>query len=156
MIKNIKAQISVEFIILLAIFMLFFQATILPTIEFSENIIKDTHSLSIASDNVSRLITHIENFSNSPGYGKRSVFFYLPENATITFCGGSENNIKYNVKISTQNPIPLTCDSTGDCNFTKNIETSLDVSCLPTKIGPGFSGNIILEKTSTGEIKING
>lgn len=156
MIKNIKGQISIEFIILLAIFMLFFQATILPAIEFSENIIKDTHSLSITSDNVSRLITHIENFSNSPGYGKRSIFFYLPENATITSCGGTNNNITYNVKISTQNPIPLTCDNTGDCNFTKKIETSLDVSCNPNKIGPGFSGNIVLEKTNEGTIIING
>ena len=152
--KKIKGQISVEFIILLAIFMLFFQATILPTIEFSENIIKDTHSLSITSDNVSRLVTHIENFSNSSGYGKRSVFFYLPNNATITSC--VSNSISYNVKISTQNPIPLTCDSTGDCNFTKAIESNLNITCNPNKIGPGFSGNLILEKASNGNIIING
>ena len=152
--KKIKGQISVEFIVLLAIFMLFFQATILPTIEFSENIIKDTYNLSKTSDSVSRLATHIENFSNSSGFGRRSIFFYLPDTAIISACDYDSGNpvIKYNVTISKQRPIPLTCNDQGVCNFVKKIESDAPISC--EVIGPGFSGAIILEKSETGEIII--
>jgi len=40
--KKSKGQIGIEFIILIAILLLFFYTMLLPTAEFAEDVVKDT------------------------------------------------------------------------------------------------------------------
>jgi len=148
-----KGQLSIEVIILLAIFLLFFQAMILPSIEFAENTIKDTHAIVQTKKGIDGLADNIEQFSNSAGYGKRHMFFYIPNNTIITDCNNTNKTINYEIKISTQKPTPIGCDVNGLCKFSKQLYITNDFSC--TKIGPGYNSNIFIEKTDEGEINIS-
>lgn len=150
--KN-KGQLSIEIIILLSIFLLFFQAMILPSIEFAENTIRDTHAIIQTKKGIDNLSDNVEQFSNSQGYGERNMFLYLPSNTTITDCNNSSKTINYEIKISTQKPTPVGCDENGLCKFSKKIYITNNLSC--SKIGPGNSSHIIIEKTDLGNMIIS-
>ncbi|MFA5745333.1 MAG: hypothetical protein WCX82_00650 [archaeon] len=148
---NKKGQLAIELIILLAIFLLFFQSMILPSIEFSENVLKDTQAIVLTKKNIDSLSSNIEQLASQEGYGKRQVYFYLPNNTTLD-CNATASEIDYTITISKQNPIPTGCDSNGVCNFKRDIYTNQSVTC--DKIGPGYRGTVEIQKTNTGEISI--
>jgi len=145
-----KGQISIELIILLAVFLLFLHAMIIPTIEFSENILKDTHAIITTKKSVDHLATHIEQFAIQDGYGTRKVYLYLPTNATVSCI---DKKINYKIYISTQQPIPLQCDENGICDFNRELYISGTLTC-PTKIGPGYKGPIAITKAQTNNMSI--
>jgi len=148
-----KGQIAIEYIVFIAIFLLFFQAVLKPTIDFAESVVTDVQSVSVSKENVSNLANNINSFESSFGYGRQLVFFYLPNNATITSCSGSE--ITYDINISLINPAPPNppCKN-GVCSLTENLYVgSNDVVC--DVIGPGFVGNLIIEKNETGDINVS-
>ncbi len=147
-----KGQLSIEVIILIAIFMLFFQAMLLPSIEFSENILKDTHAIIETKKSMDSIGSIVEQFANTNGYGKRLVFFYLPQNSQITDCNNATKEIHYKIQISNQKPIPVGCDENGLCKFSKKLLITNTLSCQP--IGPGYSGSLMVEKQSTGALSI--
>ncbi len=145
-----KGQLSIEIVILLAIFLLFFQAMILPTIEFSENILQDTQAIVITKKNIDNLATNIEQLSNQEGYGQRKVYFYLPSNA-IMKCNNTLKQLDYNITISKQQPIPSQCDNMGLCSFNKQLLVR-NIDC--NAIGPGHKGIITILKKIDGNITI--
>ncbi len=155
--KTNKAQIAIEYIVFIAIFLLFFQAIIYPSTTFAENIVQDVYALTQTKNNIDKLSDNIEGFANSIGYGKRTMFFYIPKNTTITNCDNSTKEINYEVNISDQQPKPSlsNCNSsTNICTFTKKLyigNTTLDCDV----IGPGFSGAIVIEKDEiSGDIDV--
>lgn len=150
--KN-KGQLSIEVIMLLSVFLLFFHAMILPSIDFAENTLKDTHAIIQTKKGIDNLADNIEQFSNSQGYGKRTVLLYLPNNTMITDCNNTSKQINYEINISTQKPTPVGCDVNGICKFSKQLYITNTLNCI--KIGPGNSGAIVLEKTNTGNINIS-
>ena len=150
--KN-KGQLSIEVIMLLSIFLLFFHAMVLPSIEFAENTVKDTHAIVQTKKGIDNLADNLEQFSNAQGYGKRKVFLYLPNNTTITDCNNTSKQINYEIKISNQKPTPVGCDINGLCKFSKQLYITNTLNCV--KIGPGNSGAIVLEKTNEGIINIS-
>lgn len=148
-----KGQLSIEVIILLAIFLLFFQAMMLPSIDFAENTLKDTHAIIQTKKNIDNLAENIEQFANTAGYGKRHMFFYLPNNTIITDCNNTSKNINFEIRISKQKPTPVGCDVNGLCVYSKQLYITNNLTC--TKIGPGYSGPIFIGKTNTGDIDIS-
>lgn len=145
-----KGQLSIEVIILLSIFLLFFQGMILPSLEFAENVLKDTHAIVQTKKNIDSLSNNIEELYYSSGYGKREVFFNLPTN-TIMVCNSSTKSLDYNVTISSQKPVPSGCDENGVCVFFKELNVS-SISC--SKVGPGHTGSFIIEKAQNGNITL--
>jgi len=151
--KKNKGQIAIEYIIFIAIFLLFFQAVVKPSVDFAESVINDVQSISVAKENVSNLADNINSLESSLGYGKRLMFFYLPNNATLTLC--DESQITYVVSISNAKPSPPNppCD-VNVCSFGEDLYLGgHDISC--EVIGPGFTGNLILEKTEAGDIDVS-
>jgi len=148
-----KAQVSVEFIIIIAIFLLVFYSMILPSINFAESIVTDVYSLVQTKNNVSELAENLENLSNSAGYGKRQIFFYLPDNAYILGCDEttSPNKILAKVNISSQNAVNSFCNNEGICDINVPIYTNFDLDCATLSIG--YKGNLNIEKTAAGQIK---
>lgn len=145
-----KGQLSIEIIVLLAIFLLFFQAMLLPSIEFSENVLKDTHTIVQTKKSIDSLSDNIEQFANSQGYGKRNIYFYLPSSAAIS-CDNTPR-ISYKLRISPQKPVPAGCDYEGGCGYTKNLYISNNISC--NNIGPGYNGTLTIEKSESGNITL--
>ncbi len=158
-ILNQKGQVAIEYIVFIAIFLLFFQTAIKPSIDFAENILNDTYAIVETHNNIENLSQTIEGFSNSLSYGTRTMFFYLPNNSKIIDCNnnGTIHFINYQIQISDTQPNPTTpdCNTTTDiCTYSKQIfigEKNLD--CQP--IGPGYSGPIILNKSQIGDISVS-
>ncbi|MDD3178395.1 MAG: hypothetical protein PHR26_02655 [Candidatus ainarchaeum sp.] len=152
MIKNKKAQISIEYIVFIAIFLMFFQAVLYPSAVFAENIINDVSSISQSSQSINSLSNSIESLANSSGYGKRTIFFYLPENTHMSI---ESNKIIYSIDISNQKPFPNNC-STGICTFEKILyigSLSISEEDSDNFIG-GYSGKLIIEKKDNGVISV--
>ena len=150
--KKDRAQIAIEFIVFLAIFLLFFQAIIMPNVTLAENVLKDVHSLTEAKQNISYLATNIEAFGNSNGFGKRTMFFIIPTNTTIS-CSNSPNKINYTVLISNQRPVPSQCPN-SICSFSRDIYLG-NKNLYCDNVGPGYSGPIVIEKNSVGDINVS-
>jgi len=156
MIRNIRAQIAVEYLIFIAIFLLFFQAILLPSTTFTENVVTDVFNLTQTKENIDLLANNITSFSNSSGFGKRTMYFYLPASARILDCNNETKVINFQVLISNQNPKP----ALSSCNHQENICTfesklyigDADITC--ESIGPGYSGDIVIEKTELGVINV--
>jgi uncharacterized protein (UPF0333 family) len=151
MITNKKAQIAIEYIIFIAIFLLFFQAVVKPSIDFAENVLTDVQSVAITQESMSKLADNISAFASSMGTGRVTMNLYLPKTAKLVSCSNTE--ISYSVGISNVNPKPVACDH-GVCNFKKDIFIgNQNINC--DEIGPGFSGVIVIEKTSTGDFNVS-
>ena len=148
---NRKGQLSIEIIVLLAIFLLFFQAMILPSIEFSEHVLQDTQAIVVSKKNVEDLAINIEQLASQDGYGRKQYYFYLPRN-TVLDCNVEAKILDYNTTISKQQPIPYVCDANGLCQFHRELQLIHFVNC--NKIGPGFTGILILEKSTDGNITL--
>lgn len=156
--KNRNGQIAIEYIVLIAILLLFFQAVIYPNVTFSENMINDIYSITQTKQSFEKLGDDISSFSSTPGYGKRLVYFYLPSSSRITGCsGGVDSNITYTINISSQTPKPniSACDrNTNICTFEKQIFISgANITC--ENIGPGFNGYLSIEKFANGEFNVS-
>jgi len=148
-----KGQLSIELIILLGIFLLFFQAMILPSIDFAENTLKDTHAIVQTKKSIDTLADNLEQFASSSGYGSRTMFFYLPNTTVITDCNNTSKEINYKIQISTQKPTPAGCDVNGVCLYSKTLNVINDLIC--SRIGPGYNGHIKISKLASGDLNIS-
>lgn len=151
-----KGQVAVEYIILISMLLLFFQAVLYPSVNFSENIIKDTSAITQTTTSINKLELSISSIVSSPGYGKRLTYFYLPKNSTLS-C--DENSIHYNITISNQKPIPplTNCVISQDkpnvnCSFSKEIYGTPKLSCVT--LVSGYNGYLVIEKNENGEINV--
>lgn len=151
--KNIKGQIAIEYIILISILLLFFQAIVYPNVDFSENLVTDVYNITQTKQSIDKLSLEIDSFASSSNYGKRLVYFYLPSSSSF-FCDGS--NIKYEIRVSPQEPRPniTACDRTSNiCYFSKQLYIgTLNLTC--DNIGPGYNGYLEIEKISTGDLNV--
>ena len=125
---------------------------ILPSINFAESVVTDVYSLVQTKNNVSELAENLENLSNSAGYGKRQIFFYLPDNAYISGCKTTNpKKILAKVNISPQNAVNSFCNDEGICDINVPIYTDLDLDCVALSVG--YKGNLNIEKTDSGDIE---
>jgi|GEM_PF-895733 len=151
MFKKNKGQVAVEFIILLALLLLFFHSMLLPSIEFAEEVVSDTFILVKTQESMTRLANNLESFSTTVGEGKRQIFIYLPGDAIINGCSDEgPPQLDATVTVSPRNAIARGCNlETGVCNLKVPFYTGLDVDCgtIPT----GYRGYITIEKEE-GEI----
>lgn len=154
--KKSKGQIGIEFIILIAILLLFFYTMLLPTAEFAEDVVKDTYDLVKTHEALTRLAIHIESFSTSLGYGTREIFIYLPGDARITGCSGGHSGDPYKLNatltIAPENAILGSCDrSTGVCDISVDFYTGATMNC--DTIPSSYRGYVTIKKDVTvGEI----
>jgi hypothetical protein len=149
--KNQKGQIAIEFIMLIGILLLFFYSMILPSIEFSEEVILDTYNLVQTKESLSKLSTTMESFSSSISYGKRKIFLYLPNEAQINGCDINSPNVLYaTINVAPQNAVLSSCNVDGVCILVDYFYSSLNVTC--NVIPLGYKGYVTIEKTESGDI----
>ncbi len=154
LLKNTKGQIAIEFIILVAILLLFFYSMLLPSIEFAEEVVDDTYKLVKTHESLTRLANNLESFSTNVGYGKRDIFIYLPGDAKITGCSGTNPyDLQATVTISPNNVVTNNCDSdTGVCDINVSFYSALSTVTCNT-IPSGYRGYVTIEKTDAGVIR---
>ncbi|MFH0906026.1 MAG: hypothetical protein V1824_01665 [archaeon] len=151
--SKIKGQLAIEFIMLIAIFLLFFQAILLPSINFARNTVEDISNITLTASSVNKLQEVIESFNNSAGYGKVSMYLTVPSNAKI-FCSNSPPAINYEIIISSQKPSIDKCND-SNCFFSKTLDISSSANLSCEIIQNGFSGKVVIEKNLTGDINVS-
>lgn len=151
--KKSKGQIGIEFIVLIAILLLFFYTMLLPTVEFAEDVVQDTHNLVKTHEALTRLATHMESFSTSLGYGTRNIFIYLPGDARIVGCTGSSPYIlNATLTVDPTNAVLGSCNrTTGVCEVSVEFYAGDTVVCNP--LPSGYRGYVTINKdVTTGDI----
>jgi len=155
--KHIKGQIAIEYILFLAILLLFFQAIVYPNVNFSENVIKDVYGITQTKQSMDKLVNDVSTFASTPGYGARTIYLYLPDTAQIVECDNVTKKLKYTILISNQEPKPniSACDrNTNLCTFNLPLFVSdADITC--EAIGPGFNGYLQITKSNTGDLDVS-
>lgn len=162
--RRIKGQIAVEYIIFISVLLLFFQAIVFPNITFSENVVNDIYQATQTKQSVEKLANDISSFASSSGFGKRTVYFYLPSKGRIINCTdvGGIYNIQYSVDISPQNPRPPIANCSYDavknvvvCNYSKSVYMGGGNLTCPANIGPGYNGYLVIEKFNNGDVNVS-
>jgi uncharacterized protein (UPF0333 family) len=154
--RNKKGQLAIEYIIFIAIILLFFNIVLYPNIKYSENVITDIYNISQTKQSIDALGDQLSNLASTPGYGKRAVYFYLPKSSRILECNNTDKTIVYQISFSNQEPKPplANCDHTDNtCEFYKIIHTDSDLVC--DLIGPGYNGYLSIEKSENGDLNVS-
>jgi uncharacterized protein (UPF0333 family) len=148
---NKKAQISIEFIMIIAIFLLFFYSMILPTINFSETVLKDTYTLVQSKKSLTNLAENLEELSLTNGYGTRTFFLYLPESTYITGCDTTSTPYKIIAKTQViKDPGTYYCDGAGLCDINVDVYVNGNLDCQ--RIPAGYKSYLTIEKAQNGDI----
>lgn len=154
--KSKKGQLAIEYIIFIAIILLFFNIVLYPNIKYSENVITDIYNITQTKQSIDKLGDEISNLASAPGYGKRAVYFYLPVSSRILECNSIDKKIVYQISFSNQEPKPplSNCDHTDNtCDFSKFVHTEHNLVC--DSIGPGYNGYLSIEKYQNGDINVS-
>lgn len=153
--NNKKGQLAIEYIIFIAIVLLFFNIVLYPNIKYSENVVNDIYNITQTKQSVEKLGLEISSLASSPGYGKRFIYFYLPKSSSIN-CDNINKTIDYIISISNQEPKPpiTNCDPANNtCEFQTRVFVSGDLIC--DAIGPGYNGYLTIEKSQNGDLNVS-
>lgn len=76
--KNIKAQASIELVLLLAVVLLLVQTIILPSFTIAENSAKDVSNIAVARSEVQKIVNAIEIADSSGAGSKQTLHIAVP------------------------------------------------------------------------------
>ncbi len=153
---NKKGQISIEFVLILLIGLIYLNtissAVIYPAIDSAKDV-SNVGEARLASE---KIVNSINELSVSPGDGKKTIRVFVPENTTIS-CDSFASSIKFAVKVSSTSIQSCKTDVDGDdAKCTKSFSlpgVSLDASTCGSVVSvlskKGFF-TLAITKTGTG------
>ena len=147
LVLNKKGQISIEFVLILLIGLLYLQtissAVITPAIDSA----KDVSNVGEARLAAEKIVNSVNELSVSPGDAKKTIRVYVPENSTVTI---SDSGVEFSVNLSSTN-VP-SCNS-GKCiktiNFSIPAGVTVDTGSLSALTEKTFNTLSILKSVST-------
>jgi len=105
--KNKKGQVSIEFILIVLIALIYIYAVIQPTVDLATKSTDDTTRLSQTKLAAQKLAASINQVEASQSDGKKTISLLIPRNSEVS-CAGT--TISFSTKLSN----PLKCgDSSG-------------------------------------------
>ena len=171
---NKRGQVSIEFILLIVITLVYIYGTVWPLINDAIVAAEDVQRVSDTKISAQKLANAINEAAAGSGESKRTIHLLLPADASIS-CNAGENKIDYSLEVdnlhcrqpsaecayfegSTQKD-PLTCATSSADE--KHFECSTSISMVagavsgscPSLVGPSFEA-IIVQKTG-GAISVS-
>ncbi|MFH1256138.1 MAG: hypothetical protein V1494_02490 [Candidatus Diapherotrites archaeon] len=142
-----KGQVTVEFLLLLLVMLLYVQTIIQPNIQITAAAAQDVSNVGRGVAELQKFYNAVLDVSNSGGDAKRTATLFIPPETTFT-C--SDSSAKVEILLSdTLSSYPvssLSCNS-GTNACTKEISlTSLGVICSESITGP-VAKSLKIEKT---------
>ena len=157
--KNKKGQVSIEFILIILILLIYIYSVILPTLNISTDTLQDVTRLSQTKFAAQKLGMAINQLEANKGDGKKTISLFVPEGATVT-CDGPGNQISFVVEMSDLGTPPgcqkvggtVTCQ--GSIELIQGVGANL--TCFGSNPIDAAGGNIFRDvsvtRSSTGMV----
>jgi len=169
-----KGQVSIEFILIVAIALVYISAVVWPTVENSVQAAVDVKSVADTKLSAMKLANALDEATSSSGDMKKTISIFLPDSGTI-WCSSTEKVIHYSTLVGyigqwdasydaarmnivnpdTENcevdpPLPLTERPDGfKCESEIELLEVLTDNCPSSMVGPLFR-KVVVEKGDTG------
>ena len=148
--KNKKGQVSIEFILIILILLIYIHSVILPTLNISTDTLQDVTRLSQTKFAAQKLGLAINQLEANKGDGKKTISLFVPEGASIT-CDGIGNEIDFTVEMSDLGT-PPGCQKTGEtvtCQGSIELIQNVGVICFGNNPIDAAGGNIFRDVSVT-------
>ena len=123
---NSRGQISIEYILLVIILLIYLQSFVQPVFESSIHSSQDVAAIGQASAAARKLAQSIDFVGGSPADMKQTISFYLPANTTLSCSGAPAPAVQYTATISLPHPA---CNNTTSCSGSISVLGSLALNC---------------------------
>ncbi len=135
---NRKGQITIEFLLLLALVMMAIHSMVQPAALASEEMGKDVARAGAANLAAGKLKNAVEYVAMLPDDSRQTLYMYVPEGAVI---GCSAGNIIANVGISDQGSTPTGCAASDSCvkDYSPTLPTGVSINCLNSEFYEGMN-----------------
>ncbi len=145
MVRNIKGQTSIEFMLIVLLMLIYLTTQIQPAMNISQNILDDTKRVALTVSAVEQISSNIEEIAWLSGQSQKTITLFVPKKSTIE-CNEQKKYIKYFIKLDNKAPISgtkcKTNKNSAECNGT--ISLTLPIN---SKLTCDFDG--------AGSVKIN-
>ena len=146
-----KGQASVEFIIVLALALLFIVAVIQPNALAAQNSVEDTANLAKLNISAEKLANTIQYISLSGEGSKQTIEIIVPTGATLECNQPNNNNIRYAYTMKT-GPGTAACNLDADTDPSKcakviDAKTAFSCTGITNPIQPGIYSGVIQKNT---------
>jgi uncharacterized protein (UPF0333 family) len=121
---NTKGQISIEYILLIIVLLVFIQSFIQPVFESSINASQDVSLVGQARSGAQKLVNALNFVGASPGDMKQTVDFFLPANSTLS-CDSATKVVTFTTLLSAEHD---SCTA-GLCTKSLPIYDSINLNC---------------------------
>ena len=165
-----NGQVSIEFILIVTIALIYINASVWPSVENSSNAAMDVKAIADTKVSAMKLANAVNEAGTSSGDMRKTVNIFIPKDGKITIAKGA-TKIDYDVLISYMNnynpmekidgvgceleedlalnPLGFRCTSSVDILASAATNLSLPTDPNPFEIeGPRF-GQLVVEKTGT-------
>lgn len=157
---NKKGQGSIEFMMLVAISMIYISLIIVPSIEISRSAAEDVMQLSQAVLAGEKLANTVDSVASSSGEARQTVIIFVPERGNLE-CDGANKKVKIKFLLTKSGSSallkqPSICpdDAGGNGICLKEINTISIFSCNPSSIGD-YSLEDPVSNTKTAKVEKN-
>ncbi|MFH1752121.1 MAG: hypothetical protein ABH821_04260 [archaeon] len=150
-----KGQISIEFMLLLIIMLLYIQAVIIPAMNDSTASVQDVRRIAESNLALEKIYNTANEIAFASGDSFQTITVFIPEETKINCLTG--NRISFTTYLDNTLPKPLTCNEeagTGRfyCEKILFINTSLSLECLEEGFGPNILEQIRISKDSVNGV----
>lgn len=151
---SLKGQVSIEFVLIIVLMLMFIQTVIEPSVSGASNALEDIRQAGEIKAASQKLADSVDELALAPDGAVKTIFLFVPKSSTIT-CDAANKQIKYDTNLSSeatacQPPKETIIPADNDpkkCTYAiKTIAATL--SCTTTT----FDG---LTKGNTFEVKLS-
>lgn len=129
--RNKKGQVSIEFILIILIALIYIYSVIQPTLQVSAHSAEDVARLSNVKLSAQKLAGTINQLEANASEGQRTLKLFVPKGSYIE-CITASPGIKFSATLSENLGAPTGCDNiTGEviCEETISLLTGTTLSC---------------------------
>ncbi len=132
--KNVKGQISIEFILILVVMLVYIQTVVQPVLGDAFKHTDDVSRLGQINSSLEKLVNSIDFISLSPSNSEQEIRLFLPANSLLKCTSSREISFELNLNSPAQGTFCAQDGDSSDSKCTKKMKTvnatSLDCSKL--------------------------
>lgn len=163
--KRAKGQISIEFIIIVTVSLLYLLVVVFPNAEKTRLATEDTTRAILARQAVDELATAVYRADSNPGPLRQTIRIVVPEK-TVIGCLSADQNLFTQIELAPGLPVPTGCQNTDpplckyQTTFSGKISSAQPLDCQPPSSAfiPARANrhqkSVTIEKNAIGTISL--
>ena len=151
--KNKKGQISIEFILIILVAIIYIYSVIQPTLQISSQSTEDVARVSNVKLSAQKLAGTINQLEANASEGRRTIDLFVPDGSYIE-CNA--NAIDFSATLSSNLGTPSGCVDSGTVTCTESISILTDPDCdfggveILEAVGGNIFEKFVVEKDAVG------